>query len=274
MSQRNILPEVGNNNRQKSKKIILTSNFFIYICAVLTNQLSTMKSFNIISIIFWAIVACIAAACGGSVSGGKISEGVITYKLDYSESKSILVPLLPDYMTMTFKDNNTSMLIKGLGGCFMLNAIANKTQKQNYTAFSTVMGDKDVLISDFGDTPFGTEPMSDIAISQQPDTMTICGYLCHKAVGYSKQCDRNFTFWYTKDIDISSDCILSPIKSIDGVLMAFDIVMMGIYMKAKAVSVNHEKVPDETFEKPTGLNEVSRSELENKIHTFYDPTQN
>ena len=244
---------------------------------MLTNQLSTMKSFNIISIIFLAIVACIAAACGGSVSGGKISEGVITYKLDYSESKSILVPLLPDYMTMTFKDNNTSMLIKGLGGCFVLNAIANKTQNQNYTAFSTVMGDKDVLTSDFGDTPFGTEPMSDIAISQQPDTMTICGYLCHKAVGYSKQCDRNFTFWYTKDIDISSDCILSPIKSIDGVEQNNVVKGKSVdhgNMKAKAVSVNHEKVPDETFEKPTGLNEVSRSELENKIHTFYDPTQN
>ena len=241
---------------------------------MLTNQLSTMKSYKIISIIISAVVACIAAACGGSVSGEKISEGVITYQLDYSESKSILVPLLPDHMTMTFKDNNTSMLIKGLGGCFVLNAIANKAQNQNYTAFSTVMGDKDILVSDFGDTPFGTEPMSDIAITQQSDTMTICGYLCHKAVGYSKQCDRNFTFWYTKDIDISSDCILSPIKSIDGVLMAFDVVMMGIYMKAKAVAVSNEEVSSQNFEKPAGLNEVTRSELENKIHTFYDPQQN
>ena len=228
-----------------------------------------MKNIKISLILLAVTIAAITMqACGGNVFGEKISEGVITYQLDYSESKSKLVTVLPEQMTMTFKDNNTSMLIKGFAGCFVLNAIANNTHKQNYTALSIGWDKKLMLVSAFGDTPFGTEPMSDIKITQKKDTMTICGYLCHKAEGHSDKCDRDFTFWYTKDINITSDCILSPIKSIDGVLMVFDVEMMGIYMKAKAVSVSREEVPNEIFEKPEGLQEVTRSELEQEIHAF------
>lgn len=210
-------------------------------------------------------------ACGGSVFGDKISEGIITYKLEYNDSNpnSSLIMMLPPQMTMSFKDNSTMMAIKGYVGCFVLNTIANYSKKQNYTTLSVGLFDqKYLLVNEFGDAPFGTDAMSDIVITQKPDTMSICGYLCHKAEGYSEQCKRNFTFWYTKDIDINSDCILSPVKSIDGVMMEFEVEMMGIYMKARAVEVSRMEIPDEIFEKPEGFREVTRAQLEDVIHTF------
>jgi len=110
--------------------------------------------------------------------------------------------------------------------------------------------------------------MSDMEIKTLPDTTTICGYLCHKAIGYSERCKRDFTFWYTKDIDITSDCILSPVRSLDGVLMEFEVEMMGIDMKARAAEVSRLEVADDIFEKPEGFKEVTREQLEDVIHTF------
>lgn len=216
-----------------------------------------------------AITAIMLNACGSNVFGEKINEGVITYKLDADGSTSNnLAAILPEQMTMTFKDNNTLMTIKGYAGCFVLNAIANDSQKKSYMTLSIGFNQKYMLVADFGEKPFGTEIMSDLKITNTTDTMSICGYLCHKSIGHSDQCNRNFTFWYTKDIKITSDCIISPIKSIDGVVMAFDVEMFGIYMQAKAIEVNRTEVSDDTFEKPEGFNEVSRKELEDVIHTF------
>jgi len=228
-----------------------------------------MKTIKISFILLAAVITTfMMPACGDGVFGEKISEGVITYKLEYSQNSS-LVMMLPPQMTMTFKDNNMLMAIKGYAGCFVLNTIANNAQKQNYTTLSVGLFDqKYMLVSDFGDTPFGTDAMSDMEIKTLPDTTTICGYLCHKAIGYSERCKRDFTFWYTKDIDITSDCILSPVRSLDGVLMEFEVEMMGIDMKARAAEVSRLEVADDIFEKPEGFKEVTREQLEDVIHSF------
>lgn len=230
-----------------------------------------MKRLRTLAILLAAsITAIMMDACSNGVFGEKISEGVITYSLEYpdGEHSNSLVTMLPEQMTMTFKDNNTLMSIKGYAGCFVLNAIADNAQKQNYTTLSIGFRQKYLLVSDFGDMPFGTHKMSDITLTNTADTMTICGYVCHKSTGHSEQCNRNFTFWYTKDIEITSDCILSPIKTIDGVLMAFEVEMFGIYMKAKAIEVSRAEISNEVFAKPDGFKEVSRSELEDVIHSF------
>ena len=231
-----------------------------------------MKTIKISFILLAAVVTAIMMQeCGGNVFGEKISEGIITYKLEYpaGDNNNSLMMMLPEQMTMTFKDNNTMMSIRGYAGCFVLNTIANNAHKQNYTTLSVgLLGQKYMLVSDFGDTPFGTDTMSDMVITQCADTTYICGYLCHKAVGHSNQCNRDFTFWYTKDIDITSDCILSPVKSIDGVLMEFEVEMMGISMKARASEVSRMEISNDFFEKPEGYNEVTRTQLEDVIHTF------
>lgn len=236
------------------------------------NKMFAMKNLKNLTIILLAaaIISVMLQGCGVNVFGEKISEGVITYRLEYpdGENNNSLVMMLPPQMTMVFKDNNTLMSIKGFAGCFVLNTIANNAKKQNYTMLSVGFDQKYMLVSDFGDAPFGTNSMSDMEITTTADTMTICGYLCNKATGHSKQCNRDFTFWYTKGININSDCILSPVKSIDGVLMAFDVEMMGIYMKAKAVEVTRADIASDVFEKPGGFKEVTRTELENVIHSF------
>ncbi len=236
-----------------------------------------MKKLRILTILLAAVCSvALLEGCGSGVFGEKISEGVITYHLEYpdGENSNSLVMMLPPQMSMTFKDNNTVMSIKGFAGCFVLNTIANNTKKQNYTMLSIGFDQRYMLVSDFGDAPFGTDSMSDLTITNTPDTMSICGYLCHKVVGHSEHCKRDFTFWFTNDIKIDSDCILSPIKSIDGVLMAFDVVMMGIYMKAKAVEVSRVDVASELFDKPDGFKQVSRKELEDVIHTFDGSNKN
>ena len=236
-----------------------------------------MKKLRIFTILLAAVLSvALLEGCGSGVFGEKISEGVITYRLEYpdGENSNSLVMMLPPQMTMTFKGNNTIMSIKGFAGCFVLNTIADNSKKQNYTMLSVGFDQKYMLVSDFGDAPFGTNSMSDLQITNTQDTMSICGYLCHKVVGHSEKCKRDFTFWFTKDIEIHSDCILSPIKSVDGVLMAFDVEMMGIYMKAMAVEVNRQDIANDLFDKPDGFKQVSRKELEDVIHSFDGSNKN
>lgn len=252
-------------------KFFADLSIFLYKFA-LHNQtkLSAMKSTSILTIILAFFTAAVITGCGGGILGEKISEGVITYHLEYpdGESKSSIVMMLPSQMTMSFKNDNTATLIKGFAGCFILNFIGDYTHKCNKTMLSVGFDQRYMLVSDFGEPPFGTYRMSDIQIAKTDDTTSICGYLCHKAVGKSEKCGRNFTFWYTNDIDIQSDAILSPVKMLGGVLMEFDVEMMGIYMKAKAIEVCREDIADDVFKVPDGFKEVSRTELEDVIHSF------
>ena len=228
-----------------------------------------MKKITNLTIIL-VLLAALLTDCGRGVFGEKISEGVITYKLEYpdGESKSALVTMLPSQMTMAFKNDNTSMLIRGFAGCFVLNCIGDYANKQNKTMLTIGFDQKLMLISKFGEPPFGTSKMSDIIITKTDDTTSICGYLCHKAVGKSEKCNKTFTFWYTNDIDIESDAVLSPVKMLGGVLMEFDVDMMGIYMKAKAIEVSRQEVADDVFATPEGFQEVSQGDLEAVIHSF------
>lgn len=229
-----------------------------------------MKKIKILSILLSMVAAILTTGCGGNVFGEKISEGVITYKLEYpdGENNNSLVMMLPPQMTMAFKNNNTSMLIKGFAGCFVLRYIGDYSQQQNNTLLSVGFDKKYWLVTEFGEPPFGTKSMSDIKITQTSDTTSICGYLCHKAIGHSDKCNRDFTFWYTNDIDIEGEGILSPIKTVGGVLMEFDVDMIGIYMKVRAIEVNRQKVSDDEFAIPDGYKQISQQELEGVIHTF------
>ncbi|MCR5453720.1 MAG: hypothetical protein K6F33_01875 [Bacteroidales bacterium] len=215
------------------------------------------------------LLAVASTGCDNGVFGERIKEGVITYQLEYpeGENKNSLVNMLPDDMTLAFKNDKTSMMMRGFAGIFILNCICDYANQSNNTLL-TIGFKKYLLKANLGETPFESSIMSDIEITNTQDTMSICGYLCHKAIGHSDKCRRNFEFWYTQDIDIDSDCILSPVKSLGGVLMQFDVEMMGIYMKAKAIDVSRQDIHDEAFETPEGFQEISRKELDSVIHTF------
>lgn len=259
----------------KKQKKYPTSNFFFYICAVLTNQLSTMKSFKTFSIILAVVVACFAAGCGSGVFGEKIDECVITYRLEYPKDnkKSPLIDLLPEQMTLSFKDDKSSMLIKGYAGCFSMQCVSDYKNKKNTTLLSIGLWEKYMLETQLGDTPFETSSMSDLEVKVTTDTMSVCGYKCTKAIGHSDNCERDFTFWFTKEIDNKSANMISPAQNIKGVLMQFDIEMMGVYMKAKAIEVCRQEVPDDAFEIPSGYDKVTRSELEDVIRRYsFDST--
>lgn len=225
------------------------------------------KNFTIILAILAAVA--IVSGCESGVFGEKIKEGVITYHLDYQSdnNKSSLVMMMPSEMYLTFKDDKTALNVRGFAGCFVLRCICDEDKKTNVTTLT--LGFKSYLLkSKLGDTPFQTSTMSDIKLTQTNDTSYICGYLCRKAVGHSEKCNRDFEFWFTEDIDIDSECLMSPVSSLSGVLMEFEMEMMGIDVKVKASEVKRADVPDETFDTPDDIDEVSREELDSIIHTF------
>jgi GLPGLI family protein len=229
-----------------------------------------MKSTSFLTIILAFFAAAIITGCDRGVFGERIKEGVITYHLEYpdGENNNSLVVMLPSQMTMSFKDDNTSTLIRGFAGCFVMNYIGDYAKKQNKTLLSVGFDKKYILVSDFGEPPFGTSRMADVEFVKTNDTTSICGYLCHKAVGHSNNCNPDFTLWYTNDIDIKSDGVLSPVVMLGGVLMEFDVEMMGIYIKAKAIEVSRQPVADEIFEAPEEYKTITRADLENVVHSF------
>ncbi len=227
-----------------------------------------------IMLVLMAAVAVMAACgCNAGSFGEKISEGVITYHLEYPDDKnsSSLLMMLPPQMILAFKDNNSAMVINGFAGCFSMRNIAKYEDKRNYTMLSIGFNKKYVTVSDFGDNPFASSRMTDMKVTQTDDTMSICGYLCHKIIAHSDRYNKDFSFWFTQDIDLDCAGAITPFKSVNGVMMEFDVELCGIYLKAKAVQVTQQNVADDIFEIPSDYIEISRGQLESVIHSFNAP---
>jgi hypothetical protein len=209
------------------------------------------------------------SACGVGHSGKHISEGVITYKLDFpeSENSSSLVTFLPKEMTMSFKDNSSVMQINGWGGSFGLTYFNDHKNKKNY-AMLRIMFKTYICVSDLDVISFGYSKISDLEVSPTSDTLTICGYLCRRLKAESKNANKKFEAWVTDDIELSHSNNSTPYKDVEGVLMRFDVLMCGIYMKMEATKVEDVKVPDEIFSVPDDAIYVTRQELEELIGSF------
>jgi hypothetical protein len=99
-----------------------------------------------------------------------------------------------------------------------------------------------------------------------PDTLTIAGFLCKKAiVQVEDSIPYTFDCWYTNQIKINRPNWCTPFKEIDGVLMQYQVKRFNILMEFKAQNVELLKQEKEVFTVPENYINITPEEMQRSL---------
>ncbi len=197
----------------------------------------------------------------------RIKEGYIQYDIEYMDDSlnEFMYNLLPQKMTIKFKDDNTVNKMEGFSGVVSFTHIQNVKKEKNITLVK-FMNKRYKYIEQQEEESLFFEEIPGMKISSTDEVKTILGYECKKAIVTSKSNEFDpFPIYYTQDISIRHANSHTPFKSIDGVLMQFQVRLYDINMQFNACNVKEAKISDEEFTIPEGYEAINRKTMKEII---------
>lgn len=191
-----------------------------------------------------------------------LKEGRVYYSLTYPYyTDEFMVVLLPDVMTMEFK-NNVYKNTVSKGGLFTTTLISDCNKKEL------------VLMLDFGSKKIYTK-LDSIQIKDYlknypiPDLLNLAtndslgGLHCEKyqAVYQTLEDGYDCEIYTTDEIDITESNWCNPFSELPGVMMEYEVAQYGLVTRMKADSVAQETVSDDVFVVPGDFKEVSLEQM-------------
>jgi hypothetical protein len=204
---------------------------------------------------------------GGILMAAKPFEGIITFKITYPDSKftESQLAMFPKLLTVTIKPPKSKTEIS--------TSMGNQVEIMDYTDKSKVglinmMGQKYAIKQTYEDIQKenADAPKSTVVLS--PDTKTVAGYLCKKAIVTVDDDGQKTTFevYYSNELGTSIANFDNPVyKDIDGVLMEFTTKTPQFAMKFSATDVSKKSISAKEFEIPADYTITTKEELKSKF---------
>lgn len=187
----------------------------------------------------------------------RISEGVVEYAISFSDlspEMKEMEAMLPKSLTVYFKGQSTrSEMPSAMGNTI---TIANEKTKEFYILMD-MMGQKTAIRQTEADLKAlkAEQDVKDVKVSLLPDTRTIAGYTCKKAVitFTMKNEKESLTCFYAPELPSVGNKNAGPgFDQIKGMMMEYQMNLNGIKMNILARKVRAEKVDDSRFTVPEG----------------------
>lgn len=191
-----------------------------------------------------------------------IKEGKVYYSLTYPYyTDEFMVVLLPDVMTMEFKNNVYKNTVTK-GGLFTTTLISDCNKREL------------VLMLDFGSKRIytkldstqikdylGNYPIPDLL--DLPTNDSLAGLHCEKfqAVYQTLNDGYDCEIYTTDEIDIDKSNWCNPFSELPGVMLEYEVAQYGLVTRMKADSIVKETVSDEVFVVPSEFKEVSLEQM-------------
>jgi len=188
----------------------------------------------------------------------KIKEGILTFEVTYPYYRdNFMASLLPDEMTMTFKDNVYKNYITK-GGLFSTSVISDCNNeililtldfgpKKIYTKLDKALTDTMLLM-------YATP---DIIMMNEYDS--IAGFNCERKMAVFDDLADGYDveLFETEDIEIKNSNWCNQYKDIENVLLGYEIGQYGLQSRMRAISFDDStKVTSKDFEVPDNFKEV------------------
>ena len=201
-------------------------------------------------------------------------QGKIVYQVSFPniDETNMAYNILPEQITMFFKNDNYVTELDAMGGLFKTRFIAwqrDKVLQQELKIFK-----KKVSASlQQADVYAFLAEMPPLTIVPTQETDSIAGFLCKKAIGvFEDPTLPDVQIYYTEAIKLAEPNWCNQYHQLNGVLLAYDMEQFGIRMRLKATSVSPEDVPDIIFTTEPGYEEMSpeaiRIEMEELMASF------
>lgn len=206
----------------------------------------------------------------------KLNEGLIEYKVTYLQDRhqQPIIEILPETITLNFKDNKTIVKIDGYANFFNLFYITDADEELN-ASILRIMGKSFLYKGQTGEVAYGYEDFEGMQIEHTDSTKTIAGFKAKKAIARFPENPQkeSFPLYYTNEIQIENPNINNPFHRLSGVLLEFQVNLNGIDMKFEATKVENIDIPDERFELPEQCEVVSLEEMDSIMKEYSSRSQ-
>lgn len=218
------------------------------------------------NLLIFSLLLLVISGCNESKSKKNFTEGTIEYSIQFEKNNksNLSSTLLPNRLTVRFRDNNTATRIEGLSGSVNLTYI-NNIKTQNCIILVNIWGKK-LFFQDSiakGNLPNFYAGMPNITIEKTNEEVSFQGYNCKKAIAHSS--DLSFEILYTNEIKIANPNANTPFDAIDGVLLKFNIILHKQLMSISASSIKSEEIPLNQFTVPSKYEKVPKKIIEDLI---------
>jgi GLPGLI family protein len=214
------------------------------------------------------ILAPLLLASGCESSGGAVDQGIITYDISYPRpiEDKWMEKLMPSEMEMQFKNNQINTELTFGLGMIKIGFISNTQDKQLHELLK-FMRNRNVSHRGTNQIEELLEKIPPHTIELLPDTKSIVGFLCHKALVHVDSPSEAYSYdlWYTNDIEIKEPNWCTPFKKIPGVLMEYRVERFNVVMHFTAVEVQQTEIPDTEFLVPAKYKEISIEAMEKNL---------
>lgn len=210
-----------------------------------------------------ALIFITLSSCNKIQQKDRIREGYIEYEIKYLDDSldSFMKALLPKTMTIKFKNNNTLNKIEGFSGIVSFTHIQNFKEKRNITLVK-VLNKKYKYIEKIDGESLFFEKLPGMIIEEQDTLVEICGFMSKKAkVTIPDSKVEPFYIFYTEDIIINNVNAQTPFRSIDGVLLKFQLKLYGMPMQLTAKKIITTEIPSSHFKIPDGYETINRKTM-------------
>jgi hypothetical protein len=231
-----------------------------------------VKSTNRLISISAVFCLLLLQACDKGIFESGIEEGMIEYTISYPNipSDSYMQDFLPKKAETYFSKEEYRTDIIAAMGLFKTSIISNKDKeglihsiKVLNKKLASELSKKDILL-------FNPE-FQDITIKKSDKKKKIAEYDC-KAMDVTVNGDSSWTFtlYYTEEIKIKDANKMSPFKSLDGVLMEYDVMSRDIHMKFSAVKVIKKEIKREDIILAEDYKIISPLELKKEMDGIFN----
>ena len=154
---------------------------------------------------FLALIPLIIITSGCDSFNGAIKQGIITYDISYPRpiEDKWMETLMPSEMEMQFKNNKINTELTFGLGLIKMGFITNTEDKKLHELLNAF---KSSNVSHRGINQIEEllDKIPPHTIELLPDTKSIIGFLCHKALVHVKSPSENYSYdlWYTKEIEL------------------------------------------------------------------------
>ncbi len=210
-----------------------------------------------------ALILLVLASCKKLEHKDRIKEGYIEYDIEYLDDSidGFMKGLLPKKMTIKFKNNNTLNKIEGFSGIVSFTHIQNFREKQNITLVK-VLNKKYKYIEKINDNSLFFEDLPGMQIEEEDTIVEICGFKSKKAKVIIPDSNvEPFYIFYTDDIIINNVNAQTPFRSVDGVLLEFQLKLYDMPMRLTATKIESADIPTENFKIPEGYESINKKTM-------------
>ena len=208
------------------------------------------------------LILALAIGCVSlSAVAQKKFEGSIVYAMEVNSTDidPQQAAMMPTEKTTTVKGDLVKESMEAAFGS--VNTIINTKEMESNT-FMDIMGNKMAFKLDKAMIEKMREKKPKMEIKLAPETKTIAGYNCKKAIAKNTEDNTTVDIWYTEELPKVGNMEGEMYKEINGMLMEFVAAGMGATeMKMTAKKVTASKVDDKEFVMPTDYKMLSPEEM-------------